>query len=111
VATDPFEPKDSEMPDEEIEAHRQHKMTTLAEAREQYRRWAARTSRRLGALSEDQRSLQMAVRVAYADLRLFNQKHPQLGSPRSVPTRCGREVAERPFRRPSPLTRPRPGRR
>ena len=67
-------------------------MTTLAEAREQYRRWAARTSRRFGTLSEDQRSLQMAVRVAYADLRLFNQKHPRFGSPRSLPAHCRREA-------------------
>ena len=97
------------MPDQEIEAHRKHKMTTLAEAREHYRRWAARTSRRLGTLSEDQRSLQMAVRVAYADLRLFNREHPRLGSPRSRPAHCRQEERERPHRLQPSATWPQRG--
>jgi hypothetical protein len=77
------------MSDEQIEADRQHKMATLVEAREHYRRLAARCSRQLaGTHSKGQlRSLQMALRVADADLRLFNKKHPRQEVRRSVSSR------------------------
>ena len=74
------------MSDNEIETHRQHKMATLLEAREHYRRCAACSSRPLvSSPSRSQlRSLQMAVRVADADLRLFNRKHPRPQGLRAV---------------------------
>jgi hypothetical protein len=67
------------MTNDQVETLREQKMTALREAREAYRQSVTEPDRsELGSLFAGRRSkLQVAVKAAEADLRLFNLEHPR----------------------------------
>jgi hypothetical protein len=69
----------ADITNDEVEMLREQKMTALRETREAYRQSMTEPDRsELGSLFAGRRSkLQVAVRAAEADLRLFNLEHPR----------------------------------
>ena len=69
----------ADVTNDEVEMLREQKMAALREAREAYRQSVVEPDQsELGSLFAGRRSkLQVAVKAAEADLRLFNLEHPR----------------------------------